>query len=187
MDKLRKEKQNLRTDLQATKEEVEKLSKLLTCKSQDGASTSPLSSGKSKSVDLVRWNHGTATVNWMALNYGMRYQVEWEICKKKLFKRKLISVLFEILKDKDDYLDATMITRELKPRNPKTWLLSQVVLKRFVFLAFEFITRISSFLFLCFLLIICNIWFVIELIWHASTNIFFRLTAFQEIVPAILW
>ena len=29
---------------------------------------------------------------------------------KKVFKRKLISVLFEILKDKDDYLDATMIT-----------------------------------------------------------------------------
>ena len=28
---------------------------------------------------------------------------------KKVFKRKLISVLFEILKDKDDYLDATMI------------------------------------------------------------------------------
>ena len=27
---------------------------------------------------------------------------------KKVFKRKLISVLFEILKDKDDYLDATM-------------------------------------------------------------------------------
>ena len=28
---------------------------------------------------------------------------------KKVFKRKLISVLFEILKDRDDYLDATMI------------------------------------------------------------------------------
>ena len=38
---------------------------------------------------------------------------------KKVFKRKLISVLFEILKDKDDYLDATMITREIKSRNPK--------------------------------------------------------------------
>ena len=39
---------------------------------------------------------------------------------KKVFKRKLISVLFELLKDKDDYLDATMmITREIKSRNPK--------------------------------------------------------------------
>ena len=76
---------------------------------------------------------------------------------KKVFKRKLISVLVEILKGKDDYLGATMITREIKSRNPKPWLLSQVVLNRFVFLAFEFITHISSFLFLCFLLIICNI------------------------------
>ena len=76
---------------------------------------------------------------------------------KKVFKRKLISVLFEILKGKDDYLGATMITREIKSRNPKPWPLSQVVLNRFVFLAFEFITHISSFLFLCFLLIICNI------------------------------
>ena len=33
---------------------------------------------------------------------------------KKVFKRKLISVLFGILKDKDDYLDATMITLEIK-------------------------------------------------------------------------
>ena len=32
--------------------------------------------------------------------------------KMWVFKRKLFSVLFEILKDKDDYLDATMITRE---------------------------------------------------------------------------
>ena len=39
---------------------------------------------------------------------------------KKVFKRKLISVLFEILKDKDDdYLDAAMITQEIKLRNPK--------------------------------------------------------------------
>ena len=38
---------------------------------------------------------------------------------KKVFRRKLISVLFEILKDKDDYLDATMITQEIKSRNPK--------------------------------------------------------------------
>ena len=38
---------------------------------------------------------------------------------KKVFKRKLISVLFEILKDRDDYLDATMITQEIKSRNPK--------------------------------------------------------------------
>ena len=29
---------------------------------------------------------------------------------KKVFKRKFISVLFGISKDKDDYLDATMIT-----------------------------------------------------------------------------
>ena len=38
MDKLRKENEKLRTDLQATKEEVEKLSKLVTYKLQDGAS-----------------------------------------------------------------------------------------------------------------------------------------------------
>ena len=38
---------------------------------------------------------------------------------KKVFKRKLISVLFEIRKDTDDYLDATMIAREIKSRNPK--------------------------------------------------------------------
>ena len=38
---------------------------------------------------------------------------------KKVFKRKLISVLFEILKDKDDNLDVTMITQEIKSRNPK--------------------------------------------------------------------
>ena len=56
---------------------------------------------------------------FLALNYGLRYQVEWEICKKKPFERKLIRVLFEILKDKDDYLDATMITQEIKPRNLK--------------------------------------------------------------------
>ena len=37
---------------------------------------------------------------------------------KKVFKRKLISVLFEILKGKDDYLGATMITRKIKSRNP---------------------------------------------------------------------
>ena len=37
MDKLRKENEKLRTDLQATKEEVEKLSKHVTYKSQDGA------------------------------------------------------------------------------------------------------------------------------------------------------
>ena len=28
---------------------------------------------------------------------------------KNMFKRKLISVLFELLRDKDDYLDATMV------------------------------------------------------------------------------
>ena len=38
---------------------------------------------------------------------------------KKVFKRKVISVLFEILKDKDNYLDAAMITQEIKSRNPK--------------------------------------------------------------------
>ena len=38
---------------------------------------------------------------------------------KKVFKRKLISVLFGILKDNDDNLDATMITREIKSRNPE--------------------------------------------------------------------
>ena len=76
------------------------------------------------------------------------------VMSKKVFKRKLISVLFEILKDKDDYLDATMITREIKSRNPKPYPLSQVALNGFVFLAFEFITDISSFLFLCCLLII---------------------------------
>ena len=38
---------------------------------------------------------------------------------KKVFKRKLISVRLEILKDKDDYPDATMITRAIKSRNPK--------------------------------------------------------------------
>ena len=56
MDKLGKENEKLRTDLQATKEEVEKLSKLsklVTYKSQDGASSCPLSSGQSKSVDLI--------------------------------------------------------------------------------------------------------------------------------------
>ena len=39
MDKPRKEHEKLRTDLQATKEEVEKLSKLVTYKSQGGASS----------------------------------------------------------------------------------------------------------------------------------------------------
>ena len=38
---------------------------------------------------------------------------------KKAFNRNLISMLFEILKDKDDDLDATMITQEIKLRNPK--------------------------------------------------------------------
>ena len=37
---------------------------------------------------------------------------------KKIVQTK-ISVVFEILKEKDDYVDATMITRELKSRNPK--------------------------------------------------------------------
>ena len=43
----------MRTDLQATKEEVEKLSKLVTYKLQDGASSCPLSPGQSKSVDFI--------------------------------------------------------------------------------------------------------------------------------------
>ena len=42
-----------------------------------------------------------------------------EFSQKKVFKRKLISVPFQILKDKDDYLDATMITQEIKSRNAK--------------------------------------------------------------------
>ena len=45
---------------------------------------------------------------WNEIPVRMRHM------SKKVFKRKLISVLFEILKDKDDYLDATMITREIK-------------------------------------------------------------------------
>ena len=106
---------------------------------------------------------------------------------KKVFKRKLISVLFEILKDKDDYLDATMITREIKSRNPKPYLLSQVALNRYVFLDFEFITHISSFFFFFFAFyLLCNTWFVIELIWHPSTSVFL-LTASQKIVLVILW
>ena len=66
---------------------------------------------------------------------------------KKVCERKLISVLFKILKDKDDNLDATMITREIKSQNPKPQLLSQVAFNRFDFLAFEFIAHIYSFLF----------------------------------------
>ena len=53
MDKPRKENEKLRTDLQATKEEVEKLSKLVTGKSKDGASSCPLSPWQSKSVDFI--------------------------------------------------------------------------------------------------------------------------------------
>ena len=38
---------------------------------------------------------------------------------KKKFQQKLISVLFEILKDNFyDYLDETMITQEIKLQNP---------------------------------------------------------------------
>ena len=36
--------------------------------------------------------------------------------KKKI---QLLIVLFEVLKEKDDYPDATMMTREMKSRNPK--------------------------------------------------------------------
>ena len=53
MYKLKKEKDKLRTDLQATKEELENLSKLVTGNSQDGASSCPLSPGQRKSVDFV--------------------------------------------------------------------------------------------------------------------------------------
>ena len=53
MDKLRKENEKLGTDLQATKEEVEKLSKTVTGKSQDGALSCPLSPGQSKFVDFI--------------------------------------------------------------------------------------------------------------------------------------
>ena len=53
MDKLGKENEKLRTDLQATKEEAAKLSKLVTGKSQDGTSSCPLSPGQSKSVDFI--------------------------------------------------------------------------------------------------------------------------------------
>ena len=66
---------------------------------------------------------------------------------KKVFKRKLISVLFGILKDNDDYLDATMITREIKSRNSEPKLLSQLALNRFVLLAFDFITHSLLFFF----------------------------------------
>ena len=45
---------------------------------------------------------------WNEIPGKMRYM------SKKVLKRKLISVLFEILKDRDDYLDATMITQEIK-------------------------------------------------------------------------
>ena len=48
MNKLIKEKEKLRTDLQATKEKLEKLSKLVTGKSQDEASSSPPSPGQRK-------------------------------------------------------------------------------------------------------------------------------------------
>ena len=55
---------------------------------------------------------------------------------KKVFKRKLISVLFEILKDEDDYLDATMTTREIKSQNGKpiasfTGYIKQICLSSF--------------------------------------------------------
>ena len=93
---------------------------------------------------------------------------------KKAFTRKLISVLFELLKDRHDDLDATMITQEIKLRNPKPKLLSQLALNRFAFLAFHFITHKLFFLFcsLCFLLIIRKYLFSLELIWHPTTSVF---------------
>ena len=45
---------------------------------------------------------------------------------QKVFKQKLISVFFEILKDKDDYLDATMITQEIKSRTSFTGCIKQL-------------------------------------------------------------
>ena len=48
MDKLRKEKEKLITDLQATKKKLSNLSKLATGKWQDGASPCPLSPGQRK-------------------------------------------------------------------------------------------------------------------------------------------
>ena len=68
-----------------------------------------------------------------------------------MFQRKLISVLFEILKDNFyDYLDETMITQEIKLQNRVliiTLASFTVALNKFVFLAFDFITHIFSFLF----------------------------------------
>ena len=37
--------------------------------------------------------------------------------------------------------------QEIKSRNPKTELLSELALMRFVFLAFDFVTHVLSFLF----------------------------------------
>ena len=43
-----------------------------------------------------------------------------DIVQKSVKKKiQLLIVLFEILKDKDDYADATTMTREIKSRNPK--------------------------------------------------------------------
>ena len=98
---------------------------------------------------------------------------------KKVLKRKLISLLFDILKAKDDYPDETMITREIKSRNPKLWPLSQVALNRFVFLAFEFI---HTYFFFSFSLLVTYYMYI----WHASTSVFL-LTACQKIALVILW
>ena len=61
--------------------------------------------------------------------------------EKEMFQRKLISVLFEILKDNFyDYLDETMITQEIKLQNRVliiTLASFTVALNKFVFLAFE--------------------------------------------------
>ena len=56
----------------------------------------------------------------------------------------------------------------IKSRNPKTYLLSQLALMRFVFLAFDFITHVLSFLFS----LLFTYYYVIELIWHATTSTF---------------
>ena len=69
--------------------------------------------------------------------------------EKKRFKQKFISVLFEILKDNFyDYLDKTMI-KDARNKTVKSLTLASftVTLNKFVFLGFDFITHIFSFLF----------------------------------------
>ena len=49
--------------------------------------------------------------------YDLHFQMRMRDIK--LFKPKLISVLFKIIKYKDDYLDATMLIQEIILQNPK--------------------------------------------------------------------